>query len=277
MKLRFVLFLTLIWVTGLSGCSGLFIEEEEPMPVIPPEPPKLTAVPHPQGMDSGDLLAIFTEKNAPSPDSLKGCDADFKKLKSSTVSREEIAQGVKELITSDAVKWHWCFYGQLYQLDQTLKTETFIDAKQKALVETYQMLTPFSRAFMSEFRDSRYWRWAINRYQTYSARVFYRRVESSPATTAELVGIVNPYGTFRPAAAMPKSVLEKYGIAKPEANRDANVMAEGPALPTARSPASKASSALPAIDPAMAEQPTETAPTEAFDALGDEELPPPTR
>ena len=46
---------------------------------------------------------------------------------------------------------------------------------------------------------------------------FFRKVETTPETTANLAGVENPWGNYRPSKNRAyEGVLEKYGIVKPE-------------------------------------------------------------
>jgi hypothetical protein len=171
-------------------------------------------VPHPNGYSISDLRAIFTTLLAPNQVELKDCDADFKKLRSATQAAAELNQGARELVRRDPVKYHWCYYHMVLQLEDTLKSETYLDEKQKSVIDTYAILTPMARAFMQEYHDSRYVRWGINHYRQVSAWVFYRKVEMTPQATSELVEASNPFGLLKEATpTLP--ILEKYGIVKP--------------------------------------------------------------
>ena len=164
-------FLTLALFLAWGGCTTTQVAP--PTVVIPPDPPAYVKVPHPEGMDVGDLLAIFTTENAPTIESLKTCDADYLKLREKTQSTEELEQGAREFVRLEPVKWHWCYYGKLYLLDTELKDESYIQEKQKRVTQTYLFVTPFSRAFLKEYQDSRYLRVAIIRYRRYSETVFF--------------------------------------------------------------------------------------------------------
>lgn len=215
-----------------ASCSTTQVE---PLPQLP-EPPKYVQVPHPEGLDHGDLMGIFAETGAPSPASLKGCEVDHTKLRKSTVSREELAAGARELVKSDPEKYHWCFYGVIWNLEEQVKTLTYIDERQKAIIEAYLFLTPIAKAFNSEFQDSRYMRWAVTRYRRFSEYVFYRRLEPTPQMNSELVGTSNPFGSLRAPASVERNVLQKYGIVPDSADTAKAALKEEAGNPVAEDP-----------------------------------------
>jgi hypothetical protein len=195
------------------GCSTT---QNAPIGSLPDLPPEYVQVPHPDGLDRADLIAIFTDLKAPSPETLKTCDADYALLKKRTNSRDEQQMGARELVRRDPVKYHWCFYGKLLELDDRLKNDVYLDEKQKSVLQIYGFLTPMGRAFMQEFADTRYMRWAVHRYRRLSEYVFYRRLELTPRATEELAAASNPFGAVRPNKESSTSVLTKYGIVKPD-------------------------------------------------------------
>ncbi|OFZ81710.1 MAG: hypothetical protein A2583_12285 [Bdellovibrionales bacterium RIFOXYD1_FULL_53_11] len=199
------------WLIGWGGCSS---SQVNPLPPVPPAPPGYVKVHHPEGLDYGDLLAIFTEPEAPSPDSLKDCDAEYIKLRNLTDSREELLEGAREFIRTDPVKYHWCFYGKLVQLEDGVKNSIYIDEKQKNVLDTYLFLSPMARAYLLEYNDSRYLRWAITRYRRYSEYVFFRKVELTPKVASEVAVSENPLGFLRPPDESRQGVLVKYGLVK---------------------------------------------------------------
>lgn len=214
------------WLVA-GGCSTFSVFQAEPLPALPPTPPGYVQVPHPDGTDVGDLLAIFTDRSAPDPLSLKDCDQDFWKLQAATRSKDELIQGAREFVRVDPVKYHWCFYGKLFELEEQMKASVYIDERQAHVLKAYQFLTPMSRAFLLEYSDSRYLRWAVNRYRRLSEYVFYRRVELSPQATSELTSSSNPFGNYRPAAEPPKGILEKYGLVPKAELQDGALDGEG--------------------------------------------------
>ncbi len=204
-------YLIYVWV-ALSVAYSMSCSTTEVAPPKPPTPPVYTQVPHPLGTDLGDLSAIFLDPKAPKEvEFSKTCDGNFKKLKSLTESADEINQGVRELVISDPVYYHWCFYKKLYDVELYLKSEAFVDEKQKMVLENYEFLVPVARSFSSEFHDSRYLRWAVARYQRLSEWVFFRKMDLTPAGTVELVQPSNPFGLYRSGPGS-QAILEKYHL-----------------------------------------------------------------
>jgi hypothetical protein len=196
---------------GIAGaCSTTEIS-----PQAPPEtaPPQYLAVPQPAGYELGDLTSMFVMKGAPTAEEIKTCDASFRKLWQLAQSVDERKQGVRELVRSDPVHLHWCFYGKIHYLEEGLKAESFIDVRQKSVLETYEFLVPIARAFISEFHDSRYMRWAVRHYRRLSEWMFYRKLDLTPQATSELVEAANPFGPWRETDGK-YSILEKYGLAE---------------------------------------------------------------
>lgn len=213
-KLRLPLVVIFLWVSALGGCSSASKNADLPPP---PEPsaPGHAQLPHPEGYQLADLEALLDTKDAPAPDTMKTCDADFRKLKEKSASTEELRLGTLELVRSDPAKYHWCFYLNIIELEKSVKKSFYIDEKQSSVLNAYSFLTPIARAFMAEFHDSRYLRWAVQHYRTLSEGVFYRKLELSREGTVELVEASQPFAFWRAPASRPASVLEKYGIRKP--------------------------------------------------------------
>lgn len=205
-------------MTGWGGCSTAQVDPQNP---LPQDPPDYVKVPHAEGLDMGDLEAIFHTTVTPPYESLKECDKDFVKLRTLTQSRTELIQGARELIRADATLYHWCFYSKLRDLETDLKKSDYIEDRQKSVLTVYLFVGPMARAFLLEFNDSRYLRWAIARYRRLSEYVFYRSVDLSPDSTQELLSAANPFGLARQPASTEgnqpreQGILEKYGIVKP--------------------------------------------------------------
>lgn len=189
-----------------GGCATTDVTG--PLPVKPPE---YLGVPHPIGFDQTDLKALFFDPSAPKAESLKSCDSDFRKLKDLANNEDELKQGTLELVQQDPVRYHWCFFHELLVLEEDLGTDKFIDEKQRDAIRTYSFLTPIARAFAQGFNDSRYLRWAVQRYKHVSQWFFYRKLELTPRASAELVDAARPFGLWR-APAEAKPILEKYRI-----------------------------------------------------------------
>lgn len=234
-KLGIFLTATLSFVL-ISSCSTTKVE---PLPPPPPAPPAYVEVQHPEGLDLGDLMAIFTRRDALSLDSQKNCDSDFLKLHEKTQSRDELAEGTRELVRLDAVKYHWCFYGKLLLLEEQLKADTFIDERQKHVLETYSFLTPLARAFSDEYQDTRYLRWAIYRYKRLSEYVFYRKLDLSPGAYQTIGAAPNPYESWRQSHEPTRAgILERYGVLAPAPLSDTPGAPLAPVEPIDRAPAS---------------------------------------
>lgn len=202
--------LTVAWWSGLGGCSAPRVTS--PLPPLP-EVPQYVAVPHPAGLTISDLRAIFMDENAHSLESLRGCEGDFQNLQSKTESKEELRQGARELVRIDPEKYHWCFYGKILQLEEELTGDLSIEERQKKALDIYFFLTPIAKAFIHEYQDSRYLRWAIVRYRQLSEVLFFRTVEPGPEVMAELVASSStPMTWVSQGRREPAGVLEKYGI-----------------------------------------------------------------
>lgn len=234
------------WIAAIGGCSTAEVSPKGPLPALPPP---YVQVPHPSGYSMSDLRAIFTSAGSPTHEEIKMCDVDFKKLRTATQATAELIQGARELVRRDPVKYHWCYYGKVLQLEDSLMSESYLDEKQKSVIDTYATLTPIARAFMQEYHDSRYMRWGVNHYRTVSAWIFYRKVEMTPQATSELVEASNPFGLLKDSSpTMP--VLEKYGIARP---------ADPVPLPPPAATAASVPPTMPATTPVVAAAHADTA------------------
>ncbi|MGZ3696569.1 MAG: hypothetical protein ACXWP5_00625 [Bdellovibrionota bacterium] len=207
-KLSGILCVTLIggWIFGFGGCTTA-----EVSPISAPLPPNYIRASHPLGYTSSDLEATFTQKDAPTLESLATCDSDFFKLKKVTLSVDEYKTGIRQLVRQDPLTYHWCFYGKILTLQNQLKEMTYIDDKQKLVLQTFEFLVPVARVFQVEFSETRYLRWAVAQYRQISEAVFYRKLELTPRTTADLVDAYNPFGLWREPQG-PRDVLDKYNL-----------------------------------------------------------------
>ena len=238
-----------------SGCSSSKIT-----PTLP-TPPPYTQVPHPHGTDLADLRALFYDPTAPKmPDFALNCDQGFRKLIGVTQSIDELQQGIRELIRSNPVHFHWCFYSQLLILEEGLKKETYVDEKQKQVLDNFQFLSTIARAFSMEFHDSRYLRYAVVYYKKMSEWVFFRRLDLTPAGTAELVQTSNPFGLWRKSDGG-FSILQRY-----------NIQASDPAQPPpSNSPTSLTPNNSPSATPSslpLAPNPMPSPPTAPISSTG---------
>ena len=191
-------------------------------------------------------MAIFVEKGAPDPATLAECDQPLRLLREKTSDVSEWLEAARELVRNEPVAMHWCFYGKLYGLEARLKSLSFLDERQNWIIREFQTLTPLARAFQKEYQDTRYLRWAVNRYRSLSEWVFYRKLELSVDGIAALgPQALNPWGKVRPPKErIPGSILERYGILQSPAAPGAASGAEWALLPAApagggRSPASE--------------------------------------
>lgn len=224
---------------GIAGCSSTST-------LVPQAPPQEVAVPayaylpHPRGYTAGDIRLLLTEKSAPSPEALTKCEDDFRALYKRVDSLDERARGVRELVNRNPAAYHWCFYSRILDLEAGLGQDDFVDEKQKRIIHTYEYLVPVARAFMQEFQDSRYIRWAIKDYRRLADLYFYRKVELSPQMSSELVDVAVPVEEKSAVVfedASKTSVIDKYKIGdsfsalkpKPVPNKDEE--APAPALP----------------------------------------------
>lgn len=204
-----------------SSCAIFRSNVIQPVAEAPSAPevrsvPNYAGVPHPLGLQIGDVNALFVSPDAPKRESpeIKECTAQYRALENKTKSRDELKQGILELVRKDPVRYHWCFYSEIIELEYVLRGAELLDERQRAVVEAFRFLAPLSRAFFREFHDSRYLRWAVSYYRKASELAFYRRVEGSPALTEELIGIGGDE-TTRGIPEHATSVLEKYGISAP--------------------------------------------------------------
>ena len=211
-------FISIACVLSLSACSTT-AEKVEPMPKLP-EVPSYAHVSHPQGYDLTDIKMMFYSKLAPKPEDMKGCDAEMLKLRTATTSVDEISQGARELVLKDPVKYHWCFYAKILEINEAIKSpNVYWGERQKMVLETYLTMVPIARAFKLEYGDIRYLRAATRQYKQMSEWVFFRKLELTPEGTQELMDDVsNPFSLWKKPELAETSVLEKYGMSKSEPN-----------------------------------------------------------
>lgn len=202
----------------------------EPAPVM--TVPPYVKVPHPAGSELTEVVALFIDPTAPRLGSLFDCDGDFRRLRERTASLDEVKRGARELVRRDPVFYHWCFYGKIVQLENSLKDTPYVDERQKKVVDAYAFLAPVARGFLTEFQDSRYLRWAIRHYRRLNEWVFFRKLNQTEKTTQELVEATNPFGLYKEASPEEGSVLEKYHVLSPQGG--ANPVAP---MPNPNSPA----------------------------------------
>ncbi len=211
----------------IAACSSI---QSIQAPVLPAEPAPVLDLPHPGGFGTTELKALFEFARAPKHESLKGCSDEFLALTKKTQLREELRSGARELVSENPMQHHWCFYSALLALDESLRKPLGIDERRAMTLETFSYAIATARAFQTEFKDSRYLRWAIQRYRAHSPVVFQRNVELSPEATAELAVLENPFGVWKPAPTA-QSILKKYGLREERAPA-AEASTVEPALPS---------------------------------------------
>jgi outer membrane biosynthesis protein TonB len=223
---HFLLGLTALFVVYLAGIEGCSTAQKnpdvEPTPIVSPTviptptptptptPPEYTKVVHPERIEITELSRVFLDAHAPkAEDFAEQCTSDFYKLSSIVGVKEEFNQAVRELVRNDPTHYHWCFYARFLNLEKRLTNDTYIDEKQKWVLNEFDFLVPISKAFMAEYHESRYFRWVVLRYQTLSELLFFRKLELTPLGTSELVNAVNPLGPVRESKDA-QSILDKY-------------------------------------------------------------------
>ena len=199
-----------VGVSQFGACTTSILK-----PSLPVNPPSYTQVPHPQGGDLGDINALFQERGAPrNPNFAKVCGADFTSLKRSALSKSEIDAGIDELVMHDPVHYHWCFYARMAKLEEEIKADTYVDERQRKLLQEYEFFVPVARVFKNNFNDSRYLRWAIARYRKLSEWIFSRKLDLTPQGTAEFVRPEVTFGLWRSPVEQ-RSIMEKYHLGDP--------------------------------------------------------------
>jgi hypothetical protein len=218
----------------LAACSTI---QSVQAPALPPAPAPVLDLPHPQGFGMNELKALFLDPKAPERSQIATCADTFLALSRRTELREEVRAGARELVLEKPVMHHWCFYSKLLELDEGLRKAKLLDERQQLTLQTFSYAIATARAFQLEFRDSRYLRWAIQRYRALSPVVFQRRVELTPEATAELAVIENPFGIWKPIPDR-QSILQKYGLREEPARAAGSEPARMPASVPAPAPAS---------------------------------------
>jgi len=192
----------------LAACTSI---QEVRAPQLPVEPAPILDLPHPQGYGSTELKSLFIGAKAPDRATLKDCGADFNKLVARTQAMDELRTGARELVLENPADYHWCFYDKFLVLEEELRKPLGIEERQKLTLEIFHWAVPFARAFQLEFKDSRYLRWAVQRYRALSPQIFFRAVELTPQATEELAVLENPFGIWK-APQQAASILSKYGL-----------------------------------------------------------------
>ena len=200
-----------------AGCSSTTVVHEAP-PI--PEVPEYVKVPHPVSFELASLRAIFFSLLAPKDvqgEFSQNCDHEFQKLAQISTSLEERQKAAVELVTGDPERMHWCFYGKISKLQETLQGDTTWNERQKKVFQTFTYLSPVANAFLDVYHDSRYLRWATQYYSKISEWVFFRKVIPGPENTLAIVqnasaSNLEPWIPMDTKASKKDSVFSKYGI-----------------------------------------------------------------
>jgi len=204
-------------MTVMAGCSSTTVVQEKP-PI--PEVPEYVKVPHPINFELASLRAIFYSPLAPQDvqgEFSQNCDAEFQKLAQISTSLEERQKAAVELVSGDPERMHWCFYGKISKLQETLQGDTTWSQRQKKVFETFTYLSPIANAFLDVYHDSRYLRWATQYYSKISEWVFFRKVTPGPDSSMALVqsagqSNLEPWIPIDTKISKKDSVFTKYGI-----------------------------------------------------------------
>lgn len=269
LTLKRILQVILVPILALNSLQGCSTAEVAPDSSVMPEVPDYVKVPHPVGYEIAEIRALFENPLAPK-DGLgsftENCDQEFRLLAQATSIKEERRQGAGELVTLNAEKMHWCFYGKVERMQYNLKNEQSWSARQKIVLGTYEFLTPIANAFLAIYHDSRYMRWATQYYSQISEWIFFRKVVPGPENTLALTTSattdLESWTTENAKNKQKLSVFTRYGIelkqgmdaspVEPSARRQpAQTSAEVETVSVAPAPAAAAPISLPEAEPAM--------------------------
>lgn len=232
-----------------TGCSSTTVVQDKP---AIPEVPEYVKVPHPVNFELASLRAIFYSPMAPQDvqgEFAKNCDAEFQKLAEASNSLEERQKAAIELVSGDPERMHWCFYGKISKLQETLQGDTTWTQRQKKVFETFSYLSPTANAFLDVYHDSRYLRWATQYYTKISEWVFFRKVHAGPETTMAIIqgagsSNLEPWVPVDTKISKKDSVFTKYGISlAPTVASGTNPLDHAERVPASKEP--EVSEALP--------------------------------
>jgi len=144
--------------------------------------------PHPKGLKIGDIMDIFTDKRAPSLESLKKCDLQFVQFS----TKEAVSKDARKLWASGFVKndpylTHWCFYTRLMLVVNSIFQESETWAYSDNLIQEFMYLAPIARAFLDWHGDIQYLFFSIRQYSILHEKIFREKVELTPEMTSFLV------------------------------------------------------------------------------------------
>lgn len=229
-------FASLLGALLFSTCST---QQVTPLATMP-EVPVYLGVTHPSGYTLGDLEAVLYSGNIPKGEDLSKCDEPYQKLKERTQSHPEIRQGIKELVIQNPVKYHWCFYYKIRELQDALVQESNLRARQARLLDMYSFLVPIAQSFREEYQDTRYWRWAIVHYTQMSEWLFDRPLQPGKEWEELLAqGWKTPETYFQQTPRQETGILQKYGIQQePQEPKDGGGASGAKNAELARTPAS---------------------------------------
>ena len=201
----------------LSGCASLsFSDPAETLDAHNDSAPIVNSgavgLKHPDDPSISSLEGLFAEKTSPlwSKETSDKCSEPLRAIHDRTESVGELENGLTELVAANPAFFHWCFYGKLLELEQSLAQETFVLDRQALVVRTFKYLAPLSKAFLRVTLDSRYYRYSIRRYQELAERVFFRKIEVLPEVTERLLRQAQAENANR--AAVETDVLKRRNV-----------------------------------------------------------------
>ncbi len=205
-----------------SGCatSGPPVEAAEPPDIVDARnrTPEWTTLPHPNSSAVASIEQILQDRVWTSirPEGFEEkCDQAIIELRTHSSNEAEFKIGLRELINKHTTYYHYCFYEKLDALEKRLKTEDYVEDRQATVLKTFRTLTPLARAFLDNWRESRYLRIASERYQKLSPRIFFRTVEPNAENTRELVNLQGTQEQQDRLPDAPTSVVERLKVTEP--------------------------------------------------------------
>lgn len=215
-------FKSLFWLSvlmaSLSACSSLprqqdskEVDDEMALDAEKTSEAEAVKIEHPQNFSMAALDKMFQKANVlPQSESLKTCDQDFRKALPLAKEKSKQLDLAKELIHLDPQHYHFCFYQQIKNLEES-KIKN-LEERQKMVIETYEFLAPIARAFLETYGDSRYLSWAVKEYQQINPVVFYRRVNESEELSASLAKKLGDEVNLRSPKEVDIDQLHEWGL-----------------------------------------------------------------